>query len=164
MKGWTLTIFAFWGRSQVSYCLLLVWRWWLGWASYLSEDEAGGRGAAIGPLQPAASGVRPSISLQTKQNIHFCSMWFCCTSHCVSSSHRRTEGRPPCCSLIITRVSVTRALTLSTPLLSLSRWPDYIKSVFWHFKTNLIHCYRTGTAKLHRCIFMTYFHKLPIYF
>lgn len=133
---WTLTIFAFCVRSQASYCLLLVWCWWWWrwrWGSYLSEDEAGGRGAAIGPLQPAASGVRPSISLQMKQNIHLCSMWFCCTSHCVSSSHRRTEGRPPCCSLIITRVSVTRALTLSTPLLSLSPWPDYIKSVFWHF-------------------------------
>lgn len=134
MKSSRLAIFAFCGRSQASYCLLPVWWWeWWRWRPYLSEDETGGRGTAIGPLQPAASGVRPSIRLQMKQNIHLCSMWFCRTSHCVSSSDRRTEGRPPCCSLIITGVSVTRALTLSTPLLSLSRWPDYIKSVFWHF-------------------------------
>lgn len=34
--------------------------------SYLSEDEAGGGGAAVGPFQPATSGVRPSVSLRTK--------------------------------------------------------------------------------------------------
>lgn len=31
--------------------------------SYLSEDEAGGSGAAIGPLQSTASGVSPPVSL-----------------------------------------------------------------------------------------------------
>lgn len=36
--------------------------------SYLSEDEAGGRGAAVGPLQSAASGVRPSIGLQENKH------------------------------------------------------------------------------------------------
>lgn len=32
-------------------------------APYLSQDEAGGRGAAVGPLQAAASGVSSSVTL-----------------------------------------------------------------------------------------------------
>ena len=31
--------------------------------SYLSEDEAGGGGAAVGPLQAAPSGVGPPVRL-----------------------------------------------------------------------------------------------------
>lgn len=34
---------------------------------YLSEDEAGGRGAAIGPLEPAPPGISPPIHLYGKK-------------------------------------------------------------------------------------------------
>lgn len=37
--------------------------------SYLSEDEAGGCGAAVRSLQAAASGVRPSIGLQETKHM-----------------------------------------------------------------------------------------------
>lgn len=33
--------------------------------SHLSEDEAGGGGAAVGTLQPAASGIRAPVHLET---------------------------------------------------------------------------------------------------
>lgn len=41
-----------------------------GWndTSYLSENEAGGGGAAIGPLQATASGVSPSVTLVMPKN------------------------------------------------------------------------------------------------
>lgn len=35
--------------------------------SYLSEDEAGGGGAAVRTLQPAASGVGPPVGLATNK-------------------------------------------------------------------------------------------------
>lgn len=35
--------------------------------SHLSEDEAGGGGAAVRTLQPAASGVGPSVGLVTNK-------------------------------------------------------------------------------------------------
>lgn len=35
--------------------------------SYLSEDEAGGGGAAVRTLQPAASGVGPPVGLVTNK-------------------------------------------------------------------------------------------------
>lgn len=52
--------------------------------SYLSEDEAGGGGAAIGPLQPAASGVRPSIGLERTKHAHTNKISFFISSICGS--------------------------------------------------------------------------------
>lgn len=68
-----------WETNQVESC------GWCSWVSYLSEDEGGGGGAAVRPLQPAASGVRPSVSLvrtehtQIKSSflfsLHLCSIF-----------------------------------------------------------------------------------------
>lgn len=46
-------------QSQSLHCCTSVQLW-----SYLSQDEAGGRGAAVGSLQSTAPGVRPSVGLR----------------------------------------------------------------------------------------------------
>lgn len=43
--------------------------------SYLSEDEAGGGGAAVRALQPAASGVGPSVGLGTNRQCFKVIVW-----------------------------------------------------------------------------------------
>lgn len=83
---------------------------------YLSEDEAGGGGAAVRPLQPAASGVGPSVSLVGTK--YLCVIVLLSYLPCVSPS---IQGHLPSSPPINTSVSapgVGRAVALSSCLLS----------------------------------------------